>query len=134
MEIAVLWLSILATFVSLGLGLYGLFFPKSVLKLVGLALDPGRPEGISELRATYGGVFTGLSLIALLTIVLFDNPFIVLGLGCAWLGAGFARVASCLIDGVPMRANMLGIVVEFTLAAFLIMPPLIVYRPPVALG
>ncbi len=129
MALALLWTSILACFVSLCLGLYGLFFPKRALKLVGLALDPERPEGISEVRATYGGFFAGVSLMALLTLVLYDNPFIAVGLGAGWLMAGFARVASVLFDRATFKANIGGIVAEFLIAAFLIMPPLMVFRP-----
>lgn len=129
MALALLWMTVMACFVSLCLGLYGLFFPRGALRLVGLALDPTRPEGVSEIRSTYGGVFTGMSLIALYTLVAFDNPFMAICVGTAWLFAGLARVASTLVDRVPFRANVPGILVELGLATFLIMPPLMVYRP-----
>ncbi|NWH07041.1 MAG: DUF4345 family protein [Alphaproteobacteria bacterium] len=125
-----LWMTVLALLASLGLGLFGLLFPLSALRLVGLALDPERPEGISEARATYGGIFTGMSLIALITLAGFNNPFITVGVGCAWLCAGFARLASSLFDGVPFTKNAVGIMVEMLIASLLILPPLIVFRGP----
>lgn len=128
-SLPILWTSVLALLFSLALGLYGLFFPNGALKLVGLKLDEERDEGISEVRSTYGGFFVGISGLALLTLAVFDNPFITVGLGTAWLFAGFARVTSVLLDGTSFRANIQGILAEFLLGFFLIVPPLLVYRP-----
>ncbi len=52
-------LATLALLASLGLGLLGALAPDRARRLVGLAYDPARVEGVSEIRATYGGVFTG---------------------------------------------------------------------------
>lgn len=106
------WLPVAGAVLSLGLGLYGLLVPMGALRLVGLALDPARPEGISEVRATYGGVFTGISAAAL--VLGTPGAFAVLATG--WAGAGIARTASVLADRAPLRPNLPGIVVEFGIA------------------
>ena len=106
------WLPVVGAVLSLGLGLYGLFVPMGALRLVGLALDPARPEGISEVRATYGGVFAGFSAAAL--VLQSPEAFAVLAAG--WAGAAVARTASVLVDGAPLRANLAGIVVEAGIA------------------
>lgn len=109
----------IAAAVSLLLGLFGLLFPRRAAGLVGIALDPARPESISEIRATYGGVFTGASLAALMT----GHPygFFVLGLG--WGFAFLARLVSTLVDRVPLRANLMGLALEFVIAISLITSP-----------
>lgn len=128
LSMPLLWMSALALLASLGFGLFGLLFPLSALGLVGLRPDPERAEAISAARATYGGIYTGMSLIALITLAGFGNPFITVGVGCAWLCAGFARLASTLFDGVPFTKNAVGIAVEMLIASLLILPPLMVFR------
>lgn len=110
-----------AAIVSLLLGLYAIVSPRGALRLVGLSLDPSRVEGISEVRATYGGVFTGVSLAALLL----GTPEAFLVLGAGWLGALVLRVASTALDRVPVSANLPGIATEGLIAAGCLLPALL---------
>lgn len=114
-------LASVAAVLSLLLGLYAIVSPHGALRLVGLSLDPGRVEAISEVRATYGGVFTGISLAALLTGS--STAFLVLGAG--WAGALVLRLASSVVDRVPVRANLPGIATEGLIAAGCLLPVLL---------
>ena len=57
--------SMIAALFSLGLALLGLFSPARAMKLVGLVPHPNAPYAVSEVRATYGGVFFGVTAFAL---------------------------------------------------------------------
>ena len=54
-------LSVIGAGASLALGLLGFVAPHAALRLVGLQLVPGLAYSISEVRATYGGIFIGMS-------------------------------------------------------------------------
>lgn len=110
-----------AAVLSLLLGLYAIVSPRGALRLVGLSLDPSRVEGISEVRATYGGVFTGISLAALLT----GSPVAFLVLGSGWAGALVLRLVSSAVDRVPVKANLPGIATEGLIAAGCLLPALL---------
>ncbi len=110
-----------AAVLSLLLGLYAIVSPHGTLRLVGLSLDPSRAEGISEVRATYGGVFTGISLAALLT----GSPVAFLVLGSGWAGALVLRLVSSAVDRVPVKANLPGIATEGLIAAGCLLPALL---------
>ena len=49
--------AVIGASLSIGAGLLGLIWPRQVSKVIGLEL-PGR-LGVSEFRATYGGLFIG---------------------------------------------------------------------------
>lgn len=108
----------LAALIGAALGLYAAFRPAHVAGLVGIAFDPARAESISEVRATYGGVFLGAHAAALVI----GTPAVFIVLGCAWGAAAVIRVVSSLVDTVPFRANGPGIAVEFGMAGALIVP------------
>jgi hypothetical protein len=111
-------LSYLATLFSLGLGLFGLIRPQGALDLIGLQAVPGLPHSISEVRATYGGVFTGVSLYPLIT----GEPHAFLTLALGWMLAGFCRLASALFDGAMTRFNLTSIAFEFGVGALIAVP------------
>lgn len=96
------------------LGARGLFDPRWAQRLVRLQPDE-QGGGFAEFRATYGGVFLGLHVAALLLTVkwLFGGEA-VLGaaaigaaavIAMAWLGAAFGRVLSMARDGTRTRFN-----------------------------
>lgn len=91
----------LAALVTLGLGCLGLFAPTRALKLVGLTLNPAVPHAISEVRATYGGMFVGLGGAALW--LQSEPAFAVLMIG--WMTTALGRVFSILTDGTGTAAN-----------------------------
>jgi hypothetical protein len=96
---------------GIALGLLGLLAPRRALTLVGLALRPDAPHGISEVRATYGGLFLGMES----ALLLGGDPRW-MGVGAAaWLGAAGARLLSMAIDRRVGAANIRGVVVEATI-------------------
>jgi hypothetical protein len=115
---AVTILSYLATLFSLGLGLFGLIRPHGALDLIGLQTVPNLPHSISEVRATYGGVFTGVSLYPLIT----GEPHAFLTLASGWMLAGVCRLASAFFDGAMTRFNLTSIAFEFGVGALIALP------------
>ena len=118
---AITLISYAATFFSLGLGLFGLINPQGALKLVGLQAVEGLKHSISEVRATYGGVFIGVSLYPLISGD--PNAFLTLSLG--WILAGICRAASAFFDGAMDRFNLTSIAFEFGVGALIALPYLI---------
>lgn len=93
---------------SLGLALLGIFSPSSAMRLVGLVPHEKAPHAVSEVRATYGGVFFGVTAFALLT----GAPMAFLALAACWICAMFARIFSMIVDGVRNQHNWNSIAVE----------------------
>src|SRR5262245_14880639 len=83
--------------VTLLMGGLGLVRPDAAARLVGL--EARARIGASELRATYGGLFTALGAFALLTRD--EVAFALVGAG--WLGAAAARVADAMLLGADRR-------------------------------
>lgn len=100
--------------VSVLAGLMGLIWPQQVSRVVGLEL-PGR-LGVSEFRATYGGLFIGAG-VAVLVIGSADAALV---LGAAWLGAFAARVVSLVVDRSVSRENLAGCAIELTIGGLLV--------------
>ncbi len=88
------------------LGCLGLLFPSAVGRVLGI--EPNRPLGISEFRATYGGFFLclGIGCLAAQSVPVFTV------VGAAWCGAALARIVSFAVDGSRTRHNLAGVVVE----------------------
>jgi len=84
-------LHLLGALLTLGMGTLGLLRPLTAARLIGLSAE-GR-LGLSELRATYGGLFFALGAFALVTR---DEVAFTL-VGAAWLGAAAARVGDALL-------------------------------------
>jgi hypothetical protein len=107
-----------ATLFSLGLGLFGLIKPEGALNLIGLQTVPGLAHSISEVRATYGGVFTGVSLYPLVT----GEPHAFLTLALGWTLASVCRLCSAAIDGAFTRFNLTSIAFEFGVGTLIALP------------
>ena len=91
---------------SIALGLFGLLFPHRAAKLV--AVQPLGRLGISEMRATYGGLFIGLGLACL--YLQYPSAYFVGG--AAWLGAAAGRLISVVVDASFSAKNFGGICLE----------------------
>jgi hypothetical protein len=111
-------LSVIGAGASLALGLLGFVNPQAALRLVGLQLVPGLAHSISEVRATYGGIFIGMSLYALLS----QEPHAFLAVAAAWIMAALARILSALVDNAITPANIGGIVVELAIGSLIAWP------------
>ena len=111
-------LSTIGAGASLALGLLGLVAPHAALRLVGLQMVPGLAHAISEVRATYGGIFVGMSLYALLS----QEPHAFLAVAAAWIMASVARIISALLENAITPANIGGIVVELAIGTLIAWP------------
>ncbi len=88
------------------MGLLGLFSPRAAAKFVGI--EARSTLGISEVRATYGGLFIGLGL----SILLFPQAEAYFVGSFCWFGAAAARIASLVVDGSRSIQNLAGVVLE----------------------
>ena len=91
------------------LGVLAVLSPGTVEKFV--SVQAVGKLGVSEIRATYGGFFLGLSLFALYTQEL--NAFLALGFG--WLGAAIVRGCTVLFGAFSAK-NVGGVVFELVIA------------------
>jgi hypothetical protein len=107
------WLAPLGALACLGLGVMGLLAPMQAARLVGLAAV-GR-LGVSELRATYGGLFIGMGLACLVL----DSPPAYAVAAAAWLGAAAGRGVSIAIDRNLSRMNIGGVLLEASIGVLL---------------
>jgi hypothetical protein len=120
-------LNVLALAFGVALGARGLLDPKWAAKLVRLREDAA--GGVAEFRATYGGMFFGLHLIALaLTLrYLLANAYVVgvaasgaaAVLSAGWAVTAFGRVIAMWRDGANTPFNRISVVVELAVAAAL---------------
>lgn len=92
--------------VTVMLGCLGLLFPKAVGRVLGI--EPDRPLGISEFRATYGGFFLCLGIGCLVA----QSVQVFTVVGAAWCGAALARMMSYAVDGSRTVHNLAGVGVE----------------------
>ena len=96
-------------------GALGLVWPRQVGKVIGIA--PRGPLGISEIRATYGGLFIGAGA-AVLVIGSADAALV---LGTAWLGACAARAVSLVVDRNVSKENLAGCAIELAVGLLLVL-------------
>jgi hypothetical protein len=106
----------LGALLTFGLGVFGLFWPFSVARMVGI--EPDGERGISEIRATYGGFFLAIGTFAL--VAQSGDVFRVLAVG--WIGAAAARSFSYLRDNSRSGANLGAIVMEGTIGVSMLIP------------
>jgi hypothetical protein len=101
--------------ISVLAGCLGAIWPLRVSAVIGLQL-PGR-LGISEFRATYGGLFIGAGLATLLL----GSRDAAIVLGAAWGGAFLARALSVVVDRSASKENIAGLAIEAGVAALLLL-------------
>jgi hypothetical protein len=127
-------LSALALLFGAALGARALIDPDWAARFVRLKQDE-QGGGFAEFRATYGGVFLFLHLVALLftAIYLWGGEYVVgvcaTGAGAAvaagWGGSAFGRMISIWRDGADTRFNRLSAGVETAMAFAIGMPWLV---------
>jgi hypothetical protein len=72
--------------------------------------------GLSEIRATYGGIFLGLGVACLL----FQQPEVFFAVGLAWLTAAASRTVSICLDRAFSAKNAGGTVIEAGIGLLLV--------------
>ena len=94
------------------LGFGSLYAPNWAAGVVRLVADPDptKPGGFSEFRATYGGLLLMLHVTALVILLQPDlrlefKIFTIMPIAMAWIGAGFGRFLSLLMDKEQNREN-----------------------------
>lgn len=102
-----------------GLGAMGLFAPARAAAFTSIA--PTGLLGVSEVRATYGGLFAALGL----TCLALQSQLAFCVAGLAWLGAAAGRGFSVLIDRHWAAKNLGGIVFEGAIGLLLLAPTLL---------
>jgi hypothetical protein len=107
------WLGPVGAVLTVILGLLGMLAPLHAGRMVGLKPLDGR--GISELRATYGGLFTGMGLACLVL----QAPAAYAVAACAWLGAALMRAVSMAVDRNPSWLNAGGVALELLIGTLL---------------
>ena len=107
------WLAWSSAAVTALFGLFMLFAPRLVLRLVRLQPAAGHPEAVGEIRAAFGGFYLGIGLCA----ILFAQPLIYLTLGLCWATAAFGRFVSMLSDSGNTLYNWVRLVLEGLLGA-----------------
>ena len=103
-----LLLAVIACLIGAGLGLVALLRPLKVLKMVGLSLTEGVGHSLSEVRATYGGLFfvSHAGVAMALAVSPKIGACMSAALGLAWSGAALGRVVSMLVDKAVNRFNI----------------------------
>lgn len=106
----------LGALITLGFGFMGLFLPGSVARFV--SLSPLGSMGVSEIRATYGGLFAAAA-----GAVLFAQDRLLFALlGTAWVGAAAGRLFSWWWDRNRRARNVGAIAFELAVGYLLLMP------------
>jgi hypothetical protein len=103
-----LLLAVIACLIGAGLGVLALVRPLQVLKMVGLSLTQGVGHSLSEVRATYGGLFfvshSGVAMALAVSPKI--GACMAAALGLAWSGAALGRVVSMALDKAVNRFNI----------------------------
>ena len=108
-------LHLLGAGMVLGAGLFALWRPEAFARATGLA---GSGEGgISEIRAGFGGILTGLALFAVWS----RDDLVYAALGAAFIGATAARWID-LSRGARDRVVWAGVFVNAAIAILLLFP------------
>ncbi len=102
-----------AAVLHLLIGLAGLLIPARVAAEI--SLQPLGKLGLSEIRATFGGIFLGLG-VAMLLLNTADTYAVV---AAGWFGAAIARAISIVVDREPHPKNFGGLIIEAGVGAML---------------
>ncbi len=109
------WLAWLSAVITTFLGLGFLLFPKSMMRLTGLAIVEGSRDGVSEVRSAVGGMLTGLGLAVL---VLHPQPLMYMALGTALFFVVLGRIISLVFNGAISPFIVVATLVEGAMAFF----------------
>jgi hypothetical protein len=107
-------LATLGALITVALGLLGALAPAAVARLVGV--QPVGGVGLSEVRATYGGLFLGLGGACLVL----QSPVAWLVAGIAWVGAALMRLPSLLLDEGSYPKALGGFALELAVGLLLL--------------
>ena len=98
---------------TLLIGLVALMLPLKIAALVDIS--PIATTGLSEIRATYGGLFAAMGAWCLIS----QSEVVFLSAGLCWIGASFGRIFSVFWDRRLNLKNIAGIVLEISVGTML---------------
>ena len=101
MDLIAFLISAVTLLLGTALGFKGWFDPAWAAALVRLQPRPDQPEGIAEFRGTFGGMFAGLHLVALILLLIGDSDTgaaVCWVLAAGWWGTAAARAWSMAVD------------------------------------
>lgn len=106
-------INILAALLTIGFGGFGFLAPRYTASA--LDLQPTTSTmGLSEMRASVGGLFVAAGLAA----IWLDEPLAYAMIGFAFAGAAMGRVVSLIFDKPPLRKVLIFGGIEAVLAAW----------------
>lgn len=108
-------LNILACLLTIGFGLFGFVAPRYTAAALDLA-PTASTMGLSEMRASVGGLFVVAGLAALAI----DAPLAYAMIGFAFAGAALGRLLSLVVDKPPRRKVLIFGGIEAVLALCLL--------------
>lgn len=108
-------LNLVAAVLTIGFGGFGFLAPRYTASALDLA-PTHSTMGLSEMRASVGGLFVVMGLAALWM----DQPLAYGMIGIAFAGAALGRIVSLAFDGPPVRTVVLFGGIEAALALWLI--------------
>jgi hypothetical protein len=119
-----LFVAVIACVIGGALGGFALARPEDAAEFVGLRRDPDKPHSVSELRATYGGLFlvSHGGTAAALGYSPGVGATMALALALAWAGAGIARGWSMAKDNADTDFNLRATIFELVMGVALAMP------------
>jgi hypothetical protein len=106
-------LNLIATLLTIGFGLFGFLAPRYTAAALDLA-PTNTTMGLSEMRASVGGLFVVAGLAALWL----DQPLAYAMIGFAFVGAALGRVLSLIFDKPPLGKVLVFGGIEAALAAW----------------
>jgi hypothetical protein len=96
------------------MGLLGAIAPYRAARLV--SIQPVGALGVSEIRATYGGLFVAMGLACLWA----QSPSAYLAAGVSWVGAGLMRFPSIFLDKGSFPKVLGGAALELAIGLLLL--------------
>ena len=109
-------LNIIAALLTIGFGAFGFLAPKFTAGALDLAPD-GSNMGLSEMRASVGGLFVVMALACLVI----GTPEAYAMMGFAYAGAALGRALSLVLDKPPFLKAFMYFLIEAVLAAWLVL-------------
>lgn len=106
--------NILGGVVTLLFGIWAMLKPIQFSKFI--SLTPYKNQGVTEIRATYGGWISALAIFTLYN----QTGFVFNCLGYGWLGAAITRTISMYIDNSYSSKNLKFIIGELIIGALLL--------------
>lgn len=101
--------------ITIAFGAFGFVAPRYTARALDLAPD-GSTMGLSEMRASVGGLFVAVGLFCLVT----GRPEAYTMLGIAYAGAASGRLLSMIVDKPPQPKALVWFAFEAVPAAWLI--------------